>query len=422
MTLLGIVLILLAMSAGLYVVASQVVPGARNWVLGGLTAILGLCGLFVAARSGVFRPVGYYGGLVFFVVSVLTVFYLIKRTFDEAEKHKYGPTEAPALERRSSRPDIEARSNRNAVALAALALVLVGVGTVAFHFLSPWWWTPIASNWGYVDDTIIITFWITGVVFIAIIFFMAYCVFRYRHQEGRRAAYEPENKKMEWWLTGLTTVGVAGMLTPGLFVWDQFVTVPKEATEIEVLGRQWQFSLPLPRQGRRIRYFRCPESQFGKSVWSQSGRSPRARRHSDRRLDLHLPLDRPVKVLLRSIDVLHDFYVPEFRAKMDMVPGTVTYYWFTPTQDRNIRCPLLRVVRRWALCDACQGRGGGGERLSGVAGKAVDVRAGAGASGKRHRRENKSGLERRGGGLSGSRALNRETRTRKASGNESERV
>jgi cytochrome c oxidase subunit 2 len=39
-----------------------------------------------------------------------------------------------------------------------------------------------------------------------------------------------------------------------------------------------------------------------------------------------------VKVLLRSIDVLHDFYVPEFRAKMDMIPGSVTYYWFTPTR------------------------------------------------------------------------------------------
>jgi cytochrome c oxidase subunit 2 len=37
-------------------------------------------------------------------------------------------------------------------------------------------------------------------------------------------------------------------------------------------------------------------------------------------------------VLLRSIDVLHDFYVPEFRAKMDMIPGSVTYYWFTPTR------------------------------------------------------------------------------------------
>jgi cytochrome c oxidase subunit 2 len=37
-------------------------------------------------------------------------------------------------------------------------------------------------------------------------------------------------------------------------------------------------------------------------------------------------------MLLRAIDVVHDFYVPEFRAKMDMIPGSVTYYWFTPTR------------------------------------------------------------------------------------------
>ena len=42
--------------------------------------------------------------------------------------------------------------------------------------------------------------------------------------------------------------------------------------------------------------------------------------------------DRPVKFELRTIDVLHNFYVPQFRGKMDMVPGIVTYYWLTPTR------------------------------------------------------------------------------------------
>ena len=83
----------------------------------------------------------------------------------------------------------------------AIVLVLVVVGSVVFHFLSPWWWTPIASNWGYIDDTIIITFWVTGIVFIVVLLFMAYCVFRYNSTRGKRAAYEPENKKLEIWLT-----------------------------------------------------------------------------------------------------------------------------------------------------------------------------------------------------------------------------
>jgi cytochrome c oxidase subunit 2 len=318
MTILSIAMILLVMIAGVYAIGR--VPDARHWVVGGIAGILGFAGLFLAA--GTESTIIHYGGLLIFAASVLIIFYLVKLVFDEAERRKQGLTEAPALEWASDR----------AKNLVALALLLVGVGTVAFHFLSPWWWTPIASNWGYVDDTIIITFWITGVVFIAIIFFMAYCVYRYRHQEGRRAAYEPENKKMEWWLTGLTTVGVAGMLTPGLFVWDQFVTVPKEATEFEVLAQQWQFTFRLPgndgalgtSDSRKI----SPENPFGLNPDDPKGQDD-ILIESD---ELHLPIDKPVKVLLRSIDVLHDFYVPEFRAKMDMVPGMVTYYWFTPTR------------------------------------------------------------------------------------------
>src|SRR3546814_3952300 len=89
--------------------------------------------------------------------------------------------------------------------VVALLLLVVVIGTVVFHFLSPWWWTPIASNWGYVDDTILITFWITGFVFVAVGLFMAYCIYRYRHQAGRKAAYEPENKQLAVWLTVGTT-------------------------------------------------------------------------------------------------------------------------------------------------------------------------------------------------------------------------
>ena len=55
----------------------------------------------------------------------------------------------------------------------AIVLVLLILGTVLFHFLSPWWFTPIASNWDSIDDTISITFWVTGFVFVAVNSFMA---------------------------------------------------------------------------------------------------------------------------------------------------------------------------------------------------------------------------------------------------------
>lgn len=214
----------------------------------------------------------------------------------------------------------------------AAILVLVTVGSVVFHFVSPWWWTEIASNWGYIDNAILITFWITGVVFVAVLGFMAYCVLRFRHQEGRKAAYEPENKKLEWWLTGLTAIGIVAMLTPGLFVWGQYVNVPDDATEIEVLAQQWQWAYRLPGEDgvlgtsdvKHIDF----DNPFGLTPDDPNGQDD-ILVESD---ELHIPLDRPVKVLLRSLDVLHNFYIPQFRAKMDMVPGMVTFYWFTPTR------------------------------------------------------------------------------------------
>jgi cytochrome c oxidase subunit 2 len=214
----------------------------------------------------------------------------------------------------------------------ALVLVLVVVGSVLFHMLSPWWWTPIASNWGYIDTTLIITFWITGIAFAAVVLFMAYCVYRFRHKEGSKAAYEPESKKLESWLTVVTGGGVALMLAPGLFVWNQFVTVPGDATEVEVIGQQWQWSFRLPGADGRLGTTDAKLIDFDNPL----GINPNDPNGQDDVVieagDLHLPIDKPIKVLMRSIDVLHNFYVPEFRAKMDMVPGMVTYVWFTPTR------------------------------------------------------------------------------------------
>jgi len=213
-----------------------------------------------------------------------------------------------------------------------VALVLIAVGSVAFHLLNPWWLTPIASNWHYIDATIAITFWITGTVFTAVVLFTAYCVFRFRHKPGRRAGYEPENKRLEWWLAGVTAVGVAAMLTPGLFVWSQFVTVPQGSSEFEVVGQQWMWSFRLPGKNGRLG---TSDTRYVSSD-NPLGINPDDPNGQDNVVivgdDLHLPVGKPVRVLLRSVDVVHDFYVPEFRAKMDLMPGMVTRFWFTPTR------------------------------------------------------------------------------------------
>src|SRR5258706_3396884 len=216
--------------------------------------------------------------------------------------------------------------------IIAIALVLLVLGSVLFHFLSPWYFTPIASNWGTIDNTVSITFWVCGFVFVAINLFMAYCVWRYRQRRGHRAHYEPESKKIEAWLVGLTALGVAAMLAPGLFVWAKFVDVPEDAALFEVVGKQWHWSFRFPGKdgvlGTVDARYVSDSNPFGMNPDDPNGRddvlisSP----------ELHLPIGKPVKALLRSVDVLHDYTVPQFRVKMDLVPGLVTYVWFIPTR------------------------------------------------------------------------------------------
>ena len=222
----------------------------------------------------------------------------------------------------------------------SVVLALVIIGSIAFHFWTPWWWTEVASNWGNIDDTIILTFWVTGSVFCAVCLFMSYCVWRFRYREDRKSDYKPENSKLEWTLTILTTLGVCALLAPGLIVWNKYVTVPEGAADIEVMAQQWYWNYRLPGEDgilgltdlRNIN----EDNPFGMNLDDPNGLDDVLIEGDD----LHILMDQPVKMNLRSIDVLHDFYVPQFRAKMDMVPGVVTYYWFTPirTGDFEILC------------------------------------------------------------------------------------
>lgn len=213
----------------------------------------------------------------------------------------------------------------------AIAIALLVVASVLFHFFSPWWQTPLASNWGAIDSALNITLWICGAVFVALNLFLAHTIWRYRNRPGHKARYEPENPKLEKQLTLLTAVGIIGMLAPGLWAWNKFVTVPKDATIVEAMGQQWQWSFRYPGPdgvlGAAAVKHMTPENPFGLDPLDPFGRDDILAEGNE----LHLPAGQPVKLVLRSKDVLHNFYVSEFRAKMDLVPGIVTYFWMTPT-------------------------------------------------------------------------------------------
>ena len=233
----------------------------------------------------------------------------------------------------------------------AIVLVVLIAGSLLFHFLSPWYFTQIASNWGAIDDTISVTFWVTGVVFVVVNLFLALAIFRYRHRPESRAQYEPENKKLEWWLLIVTSVGVAAMLAPGLFVWAKFVEVPKDAAVVEAMGQQWNWKYRFPGKDGKLGMVSArnlsDDNPFGIAPNDPDGRddilvnSP----------EVHLPLGKPVKVLLRSNDVLHNFSIAQIRVKMDLVPGLVTHIWFTPTRTGtfDLLCEELCGIAHFAM-------------------------------------------------------------------------
>ncbi|GGX79861.1 hypothetical protein GCM10007160_04110 [Litchfieldella qijiaojingensis] len=233
----------------------------------------------------------------------------------------------------------------------AIALIVLALGSVVFFFLSPWYLTPLASNWGAIDHTITISFWVTGVVYLAITFFLAVALIRYRYKRHRRSLYEPENKKLEVWLTVLTSLGIAALLAPGLFVWGSFVTVPDDAHEVEVVGQQWHWSFRFPGEDGELGPVRASlisdDNPYGIDPDDPRGqddilvRSPR----------LMLPIDRPVKMTLRSKDVIHNFKVPPFRAKMDAIPGQTSYFWLTPTKTGEFEavCAELCGIGHFAM-------------------------------------------------------------------------
>lgn len=219
------------------------------------------------------------------------------------------------------------------------ALLLILLAIVVFHWWSPWWLPETASNWSIFDQAFNLTLWITGLFFVVIYLFLVYTLLRFRaRSDSTPGSQAPEpigaspGRKTEWSLIIITTIGIVVMLAPGLWLYTKYVTHPEPDLSLEVVGQQWHWS------------FRYPGAD-GKLGATQpdliSVQNPFGLRADDSAAQddiivqgplIKLPVDSVVDLQMRSRDVLHSFYVPEFRLKMDLVPGRLSSLWFTPTQ------------------------------------------------------------------------------------------
>lgn len=160
---------------------------------------------------------------------------------------------------------------------------------------------PQASNSAdKVDAAFSYLLWIEVALLVLVTSAMVLFIIRY----NRRKRRESENIEGSLLLEIIwTVIPVLIVLVMFYIGWKSFVSirhVPKEVMTINVTARQWSW-------------------RFSYENGKQSG-------------ILRVPVGKPIKMLLTSMDVIHSFYIPAFRIKEDCVPKMQTYLWFTPTE------------------------------------------------------------------------------------------
>ena len=153
-----------------------------------------------------------------------------------------------------------------------------------------------------VDQLYYFIFWGCLIFFVLIICLSAWFIFRYRRRPGDTYLPSPShNNTLE-----ITWTIIPLILLMVVFVWGfngfmEAQTIPKGAQDYYVTGAQWQWQVTHP---------------HGKTVFNE----------------MHVPIDTKVRVVLNSKDVIHSFFVPEFRVKMDAYPNQYTTLWFEATK------------------------------------------------------------------------------------------
>ncbi len=124
----------------------------------------------------------------------------------------------------------------------------------------------------------------------------------FRKKEGEeRLSHALENPMLEITWTVIPTIILFALFFWGTWLYVEYLEEPDTGLEIDVVAKQWMWKIQHPNGVREVN-------------------------------TLHIPVNQPIKLTMTSQDVLHDFYVPAFRVKQDVVPGRYTKLWFESTK------------------------------------------------------------------------------------------
>jgi cytochrome c oxidase subunit 2 len=183
-----------------------------------------------------------------------------------------------------------------------------------------------------IDYMFNITLILTTIVFILTHIALFGFSFKYRGSENRKAYFYPHNNSLERIWTIIPAIVLTVLVLLGFFTWRGITNVSpedqKKAINIEITGEQFKWSLRYAgadnQIGARNYKLTTPTNALGIDFKDQKS-------WDDKLVgEIVIPVNKPVRITVGSKDVLHSFYLPDFRAQINAVPGMPTYFQFTP--------------------------------------------------------------------------------------------
>jgi cytochrome c oxidase subunit 2 len=183
-----------------------------------------------------------------------------------------------------------------------------------------------------IDTMLWITLGVTGAVFFATQILLFWFSFKYQESDKRKSLYFTHSNNLELIWTSIPALVLTVLVVFGLKYWFKFTSnAPKGSQLVEITGHQFGWEIRYPGAdgvlGRKN--YKLTDAAKGNPLGVDWGD---AASHDDIHVatTMHVVVNKPVKLVINSQDVIHDVGLPQFRLKMDAVPGTPTTLWFTP--------------------------------------------------------------------------------------------
>ncbi len=235
------------------------------------------------------------------------------------------------------------------------------VGFLVFCVYSAWMYRNVmlgygpngaaSAHGGDLDSIFNVTLFFTGIVFVLTHIALFWFSYKYRDDKNRKATFFPHSTKLELIWTVIPTIVLIFLVVRGLNIWNNVmadIEPGEDHIEIEATGYQFAWDIRYP----------GPDGKLGTKDFRKIdlGNNPLGQDWTDLKnvddfvaSEIWLPVGKKVRVRINARDVLHNFYLPHFRVKMDAVPGLPTHFVFTPTMTTEEYKQGLKDYPEWNM-------------------------------------------------------------------------